>query len=290
MSAFPFSLFTRLMHSSPFRPATNVWRAVELDVMIERALPRIKEARNILDLGCGNGRMLGILRPSLPPHAKIIGIDIDPLETSLAEGTGLFDQVICGSAETLPFETASFDAVIANSVLEHVGPIRKVIDEVGRILKPGGLFIVTVPGPNFHACLCSDKDEVCRAYFEQLDNRLIHLRYWTLAEWLERLSPAQMSLIDSHEYLNKAEATRWRKLGELTGGLVFRFTGKRRGPLFMQKVYRADGKETAPPWWVVLLSRLVLLGFKEPEKPDLFGCLMFVARRDPDAYTRKEEK
>jgi hypothetical protein len=55
----------------------------------------------------------------------------------------------------------------------------------------------------------------------------------------------------------------------------------------MQKIYRADGKETKPPRWIEWLSRLMLTGFKEPSGPDIFGCLMLVVRRDPDPYERK---
>lgn len=284
MPSFPFLLFMRLMHSSPLRPAANFWRAIELQALIERALPRLKEARSILDLGCGNGRMLDIMRPYLPQHAKIYGLDTDCDELAYAEKTGLFADVVCAGAEKMPYETGQFDVVIANSVLEHIGPIRAAIDEVSRVLKPGGLFIVTVPGPNFHECLCLKGDGLCRPYFETLANRLLHLRYWTLAQWMERFLPAHLSIIDSSEYMNRAEAIRWNRLSSLTGGLLFRLTGRRRSPFFLQKSYGLNGVEDNPPRWVQWWSKLMLAGFKEPDYAVLYGCLMMIIRREPDPY------
>ncbi len=286
MSLFPYDIFARLMATSPLQPATNIWRAVELDALIEHALPRLREARRILDLGCGNGRTMRILRPYLPPYAVLSGIDSDRREVDKAEALGLYEDLTCADIEMLPYETASFDVVIANSVLEHIGPVRTVLGEVARVLKPGGSFIVTVPGPDFHACLCGGEGTVCRAYFEQLDTRLIHLRYWSLAQWVERLMPLRLSLIDSHEYLNEAEARRWHALSKLTGGLLFRLTGRRKMHRLSCPVYRTCAVASVLPLWVRLLSRAMLWRFKEPEAPLMNGCLMLVVRRDLDPYER----
>jgi len=50
-----------------------------------------------------------------------------------------------GDAHNIPFMDDTFDAVFANAVLEHVDDPRKVVDEMRRVLKPGGLFYAEIP-------------------------------------------------------------------------------------------------------------------------------------------------
>ena len=46
-----------------------------------------------------------------------------------------------GAGETLPYADASFDAVVCVDVLEHVEDLQRVVDEVARVLRPGGVFL-----------------------------------------------------------------------------------------------------------------------------------------------------
>jgi SAM-dependent methyltransferase len=50
--------------------------------------------------------------------------------------------------ERLPFAAASFDAILCNHVLEHVGDDRAALRELARVLAPGGFAVLTVPGPD----------------------------------------------------------------------------------------------------------------------------------------------
>ncbi len=85
----------------------------------------------ILDLGCGKGRFASHL---IDGGARVVGLDLS--SAMLAKARGL-DRVKA-SARRLPFADATFDAVVAIEVLEHVGAIDRVIDEARRVLKPGG--------------------------------------------------------------------------------------------------------------------------------------------------------
>jgi SAM-dependent methyltransferase len=64
-----------------------------------------------------------------------------------AEAEGVADRVlfVCCSAEKLPFESASFDVGLAIAVLEHVPDDDAAVDELARVLRPGGRAWVTVP-------------------------------------------------------------------------------------------------------------------------------------------------
>ncbi|MDD3181603.1 MAG: class I SAM-dependent methyltransferase [Alphaproteobacteria bacterium] len=211
MTPFPLSFLAQIMQGALFQPATNYWRAIELTVLIEKGLPFLKEAHSLFDLGCGDGEIMRLLRPHLSAKAVVTGMDIDPAETTMAEQSGVYAQVLCGSADSVPLPSESQDAIISNSVLEHVAPIEAVLRESGRLLKKNGWFVATVPAPDFHACL---KGSWCRgvlhdAYCHEIDKRLVHLRYWTREEWMAQLAQAGITLTDCIPYLSQAETRRW---------------------------------------------------------------------------------
>jgi SAM-dependent methyltransferase len=88
---------------------------------------------SILDLGSADGPSVGWLRT----RGRRVGMDIDP--------RGLHVGDVCGSAMDLPFGPASFDVVAAFDVIEHCEPEDRALAEVGRVLKPGGRFLMSVP-------------------------------------------------------------------------------------------------------------------------------------------------
>jgi uncharacterized RmlC-like cupin family protein/SAM-dependent methyltransferase len=96
--------------------------------------------RDVLDLGCRTGAV----SVKYLPGNRVVGIDIDPGALALAAERGI--EPVWGDLEaTLPFEDASFDAVVAGEVLEHVRVPAEVVAEVRRVLRPGGTFAGSVP-------------------------------------------------------------------------------------------------------------------------------------------------
>ena len=98
--------------------------------------------KRALEVGCGGG--------ILSEEIAGLGFDatgIDPSEPSLrvaadhAQAGGLDIRYLKGVGESLPFPAGSYDVVFCCDVLEHVRDLPKVISEISRVLKTGGVFI-----------------------------------------------------------------------------------------------------------------------------------------------------
>lgn len=94
-----------------------------------------------LDVGCGGGFSCEFMANK---GVKVSGVD-QSLKCIVkaqehAKHSGLQIDYKCGVAEKLPYEDRSFDVVICVDVLEHVKDVNKVIQEISRVLKPGGFF------------------------------------------------------------------------------------------------------------------------------------------------------
>lgn len=113
----------------------------------------IHAGSRILDIGCGSGRhsFAAMRRGAEVVSADAALGELDEVRaTSRAmEAAGEIDCVNRGTVATdicaMPFAGASFDVVIASEILEHVRADAAAIAECGRVLKPGGMLVVTVP-------------------------------------------------------------------------------------------------------------------------------------------------
>ncbi|MBX3750012.1 MAG: class I SAM-dependent methyltransferase [Opitutaceae bacterium] len=97
----------------------------------------------VLDAGCGTGGLLRRLRAARPGWAPV-GLDFSPLACALArERTGL--AVTEGSVTALPFAAGTFDAVVSCDVVCQVEDPAAAIREFHRVLRPGGVAVLTMP-------------------------------------------------------------------------------------------------------------------------------------------------
>jgi 2-polyprenyl-6-hydroxyphenyl methylase / 3-demethylubiquinone-9 3-methyltransferase len=99
-----------------------------------------RSMQSVLDVGCGGG----LLAEEFAKHGYTV-TGVDPAEESLAcarkhtEASKLKIEYRLGKGEALPFEDASFDMVLCCDVLEHVDDVVRVLGELARVLRPGGL-------------------------------------------------------------------------------------------------------------------------------------------------------
>lgn len=97
----------------------------------------------ILDVGCGTGETMNFL-DALIPNCKAYGVDASPLAVKYAKGRG-HKKVYLGVAEKLPFKANFFDAVLFLDVLEHIEKPARSLKEAKRVVKKGGIIIVSCP-------------------------------------------------------------------------------------------------------------------------------------------------
>ena len=106
-----------------------------------------ENAQAMLDIGCGGGANLNrlILRA---PYAHVTGIDYSPtaVELSRERNTALIEYGACevleGDVRELPFNGATFDIVTAFETVYFWPNMADALDQVIRVLKPGGQFLI----------------------------------------------------------------------------------------------------------------------------------------------------
>lgn len=108
------------------------------------------DSMTILDLPCGRGFYLKMLRHAT--RSRLVGADLDPFVLRLARANvaGLPGiSLHHASAYALPYADATFDAVILSELLEHLDDDVAALREVKRVLRPGGVAVITVPNADY---------------------------------------------------------------------------------------------------------------------------------------------
>jgi ubiquinone/menaquinone biosynthesis C-methylase UbiE len=106
-------------------------QAPDCEIVINELIYDLKEIcrnKKVVDIGCGQG-----LNRAIVESVGGEWIGVEPFEGGA--------HTVVADAQNLPFANESFDVVIMDAVLEHIPDASKAFAEVGRILKPNGVFI-----------------------------------------------------------------------------------------------------------------------------------------------------
>ena len=133
----------------------------------------------ILDLGCGTGTMLEHLRR----FGEVDGVDADEQAVRYCHSRGHTGVQLLES-DALPFPDDSFDLLTALDVLEHIEDDRRTLEEVARILRPGGTLLATVPA---YPWMWGAQDQISHHFRRYMRNQLEH-RVLAAGLELERLT------------------------------------------------------------------------------------------------------
>ncbi len=106
------------------------------------------EGAKVLDVACGTGRTLNMIRAMLP-KASLYGIDLSPTylrkaNEDLSKQPGLLPQLVQANGESLPFVDNYFDGVVSVFLFHELPPVARqnVINEMYRVVKPGGTVVL----------------------------------------------------------------------------------------------------------------------------------------------------
>jgi ubiquinone/menaquinone biosynthesis C-methylase UbiE len=106
-------------------------QAPDCEIVINAPIYDLKEickGKKVVDIGCGQG-----LNKAIVESVGGEWVGVEPFEGGA--------HTIIADAQNLPFEDELFDVVIMDAVLEHIPDASKAFAEVGRILKPNGVFV-----------------------------------------------------------------------------------------------------------------------------------------------------
>lgn len=106
------------------------------------ALTLAGHPQDVLDVGCSSGYLSA---PVAASGARVVGVELDP---EAAEAARAFcEEVVVGDVESieLPFEPASFDAIVCGDLVEHLRDPGATLARLRPLLRPGGRLVLSTP-------------------------------------------------------------------------------------------------------------------------------------------------
>jgi len=262
-------LFPHLRDLPYFR---GLLRAVESKFYQDRPL-----AAPVYDLGCGDGHFASLT------FEHQIDVGLDPWHGPIHEARrqGAYRGLVEADAARAPFPNEHFASGFSNSVLEHIPHIQEVLNETGRILKPGASFLFCVPNENFRRFLSIARfldslglkavGDAYRSFFNRISR---HLHCDPPEVWERRLKNAGFE-IDAYWHYFSPSA-----LAALEWGHYFGLPAAICKVLF--------GRWILAPWrfnlWLTLA--LVRRYYNEPVPQEWGAYTFYVTRRGAQARIR----
>ena len=128
--------------------------AIEKEIISEllKEIPKEK----MLELGCGTGHWTEFF---VNQGFNVTGVDISEAMLNIAIGKKLEANLLLANSESLPFEDGSFKSIVSITMLEFVENQDKAVQEMHRVLKPGGYLIMGFLNAESQLGINKDKDE-----------------------------------------------------------------------------------------------------------------------------------
>ncbi|MFT8719299.1 glycosyltransferase [Acetobacter sp.] len=140
----------------------------------------VKEGSAVLDIACGEGYGSALLSAKA---ASVVGVDVSPAAVEHAREKYGNDRVrfLAGDVCAVPLPNAAVDAIISFETIEHIADHEKMLAEFARVLKPGGIVIISSPDKyrysvatgyqnEFHVkeLFCHEFEELMKSHFKHV--------------------------------------------------------------------------------------------------------------------------
>jgi len=166
----------------------------------------------VLDLGCGDGKFTRTLFPT----PLDLGLDINKGRLKKALSAHIYRFVLQADACFLPFRDNCLGTVFSACVLEHIPRVELALKEVGRVLKPGGKFLFSVPSHCLERYLLAPEANASpwlsflRRGFAFVINSILSMRhFYPPSYWSALLTRAGMKLSRFRYILPPKAAAFW---------------------------------------------------------------------------------
>jgi glycosyltransferase involved in cell wall biosynthesis/2-polyprenyl-3-methyl-5-hydroxy-6-metoxy-1,4-benzoquinol methylase len=216
------------------RRRNDIWRrrAARVEALVGRG--------KLLDVGCGTGAFMVAAGAR---GFEVTGTELSPAATRLAAASGL--TVHQGELWEVGLAADQFDAVTCWHVLEHQSDPRRLLDEIHRVLRPGGRLILATPNLEAHlfrAAYLMARRRRLRLW--EPDEREVHLFHFS-PRTLARLVEHTGLRVEEVTFDTGAAAERGKRLVDTVAHLWFRMTGMNWG-IGIEVIASRPGTGVAP--------------------------------------------
>lgn len=182
----------------------------DLDRLV--ALAECGPTVDALDIATGAGHTAKAIAPRVA-HVVLSDLTPEMLDTSRAEMecAGIHNVSFrVADAEDLPFPSESFDLVTCRIAPHHFPNVAKSVEEVARVLRPGGLYMLIDS--------TSPEDPTLDSFLNELERRRdkTHIRSWTKNEWNSMLTHAGLHVQSSEDFPKRHDFADWTTRSRMT--------------------------------------------------------------------------
>jgi len=176
-----------------------------------------KDAKRLLDIGCGEGGFGGGVKQHLP-GCEVWGVE--PFKDAAQVAASRCDKVVNAPLDQVELPDAHFDVVTMNDVLEHLPYSEPALAMVRRVLRPDGRLVMSLPNVAFYLNV---RDLVFKNAWEYQDFGVLdrtHLRFFTQHSAVRLLEANQFEVLSIQGINAHKLKPHWAALFALFGGLM----------------------------------------------------------------------